>query len=332
MQLKKEIIDRVRLVIGKIEFYLMKNHILKSGGVGKHNINPDKVFYIISGTHLKMRGLFGDINVIYRYCNYAIEKGYIPVIDFKHVPNNMISDKDVGKINGWETLFEQPTKYSLEEALASKNRIVIDCHGNGSLQCKEREEVPWDIDWNDEKSIDYWTKVIGLIRIKPEIMQDIERSFNNIFSSDDRILGVKIRGTDYVANKPYGHPVQPEVEDVIIKTREIKDVYKCNKIFLSCEDKTVKEKFKDEFGEVLVTGNVAYSVNNKEYLYDFYEKNNIDPLENNMEYLTNTIFLTKCNCLISSQNSATNAIRLWGRKNGGYEYEYIYDLGCYGIN
>lgn len=311
----KPIVDRVRKLIGIIEYYKMVYTIARSEI--KMNKNPDKTFYIISGTHLKMRGLFGDINVIYRYCNYAFIKGYIPVVDFKHVPNNMIYDEEVGKVNGWETLFLQPTKYSLEDALQSKNRIFVDCHGNGSLESKESKEVPWEIDWDSEDSIDYWGKVFERIQIRPEILKKIIEKFDKTFSNEDRILGVKIRGTDYVLNKPYGHPIQPNVEDVLKHAKEIFSRYHCNKIFLGCEDKAIQERFKEEFGHILITGEVSIGLEQKEYLYDFYKRQNTNPFENNLEYLTNTIFLARCTCLISSQNSATSAIRLWKRRFSG---------------
>ena len=97
-------------------------------------------------------------------------------------------------------------------------------------------------------------------------MSEIEQSFKQTFNNNDRILGVKIRGTDYTLNKPYDHPIV---------------------------------------------------------------KNQINNFENNLEYLTNTIFLSKCNCSITSQNSTTMSLRLW-RSLNNYEYLYIYDLGTYG--
>lgn len=334
MSIKKEIKDRIRKLYGIIEYYMMVSKIKKmSCWRGKDS--PDKIFYIISGTHLKLRGLFGDVNVVMRYINYALHRGYIPVVDFKHMTNGMIDDYEVGKVNGWETIFEQPTSYSLEEALCGKNRIFVDCHGNGSIECKERLEVPWDVDWNDPESVSYWIQVISHIKIKSNIMEMIDEKYKKCFLPSDRVLGVKIRGTDYIGNRPYGHPIQPDPDIVIKRVKEVMKEKNCNKIFLGCEDRMIQKKFKEIFGNKLLTGDIAYSwgrVKKNTYLYDIYQKNKINKYENNVEYLTNVIFLSRCTCLIASQNSALTAIRLWARQRGGYEYEYIYELGHYGID
>ena len=324
LKIIKEIIDRLRYLVGKIELIIMQIHISLCSPSVKYN--SDLKFYIISGTHLKMRGLFGDVNAIFFHCVYAFEQGYIPVIDFKHVKNNMISDRDVNKVNGWETLFLQPTEYDLNSALASKHKVIIDCHGNGSL----RFNGSTNINWQDPDNIKYWHDYfIKAIKIKPSIMSEIEQSFKQTFNNNDRILGVKIRGTDYTLNKPYGHPIQPNPSDVIEHAYRIIQLYNCNKLFLSCEDATISDMFKAKFGQMLVTGNVKYQLSEDEYLYDYYAKNRIDKFDNNLEYLTNTIFLSKCNCLITSQNSTTMSLRLW-RSLNNYEYLYIYDLGLYG--
>lgn len=208
-----------------------------------------------------------------RYSNYALEKGYIPVVDFKNMPNNMIEENEVGKVNGWESLFEQPAGYTLKEALQSKNRIIKDCHGNGSQQNIEKREVPWDIDWNDKKSVDYWMKVHELIKIKRKIQEEIDRKYVSLFSKKDRVLGVKIRGTDYTLNKPYGHPIQPPVEDVIALTKKIRKDYNCNKIFLGCEDKEIQELFKVELGEeAVVTGEIGIKLEKKNTCMIFMQK------------------------------------------------------------
>ena len=324
LKIIKEIVDRFRYLLGKIEFMIMRLHILLCSPSTKYN--SDLKFYIISGTHLKMRGLFGDVNAIFYHCVYAFEHGYIPVIDFKHVKNNMISDTDVNRVNGWETLFLQPTQYDLDSALASKHKVIIDCHGNGTLRFKGST----DINWQDPISIKYWHDYFTkIIKIKPTIMSEIEENFNQTFGQNDRILGVKIRGTDYILNKPYGHPIQPNPTDVIAHAYRIIKLYNCNKLFLSCEDAKISDMFKDKFGPMLITGNVKYQLSGDEYLYDYYAKNQINNFENNLEYLTNTIFLSKCNCLITSQNSTTTSLRLW-RSLNNYEYLYIYDLGTYG--
>ena len=81
-----------------------------------------------------------------------------------------------------------------------------------------------------------------------------------LFSPKDRVLGVHLRGTDYVATQPQNHPIQPPLEFavsmVVSKLRE----WNCNKIFLTTEDKNIAENFKRIFGDICVTIEREYCI------------------------------------------------------------------------
>lgn len=57
------------------------------------------------------------------------------------------------------------------------------------------------------------------IKIKPEIKNLGDQLYLNL--NNNRTIGVLCRGADYVSQKPKGHPVQPDVDDVIKKVEEL---------------------------------------------------------------------------------------------------------------
>ena len=76
-----------------------------------------KIYYIrIRDNKL---GLFGIVCQVISHCKYADSKGYVPVVDLKHYPNQYLDKKKLGKVNSWEFFFEQPTL-----VYDRKNRIL----------------------------------------------------------------------------------------------------------------------------------------------------------------------------------------------------------------
>ena len=65
----------------------------------------------------------------------------------------------------------------------------------------------------------------------------------------EKVLGVLCRGTDYVSLRPYNHPVQPSVSEMLQKAGEMLRCYKLEHIYLVTEDEGIRRAF-----EVLETG------------------------------------------------------------------------------
>lgn len=47
---------------------------------------------------------------------------------------------------------------------------------------------------------------LGLLKIKPALMEEILAVHEKLFAPTDRVLGVRLRGTDYFL-KPTSHPI-----------------------------------------------------------------------------------------------------------------------------
>lgn len=85
--------------------------------------------------------------------------------------------------------------------------------------------------------------------IKKEIINESYMIMKKLFNGSKNVLGVKMRGTDYIAAKPRDHPIPPKVEVVIIDVKKLYYKNKYDWIFISTEDEIIKEKFIKEFDD-----------------------------------------------------------------------------------
>lgn len=171
-------------------------------------VNPngkkDVKAYIIRWMNGEDIGLMGMFRHAVFHIRYAIENGYIPIVDWCNFYNPYLECKTVGKENAWEYYFQQPFGYSLQDI---DNFFEIKL---GSAESIERGKTYY--------SEENYGIVSRYIKFSPEVDARVQSIMEDIYSKtgeDARILGVKIRGTDYITTKPIKHAIQPTVEYAI---------------------------------------------------------------------------------------------------------------------
>ena len=159
-------------------------------------------------------------------------------------------------------------------------------------------------------------------------MKEVSSIMKKLFGHSKNILGVKLRGTDYNANKPFGHAKQPKVEDVIKDVKEMDKKNKYDYIFFSTEDELIKQKFIPEFGEKLklLNPNVVVKYNYKKKKKINLDKNIYGNLDYTKNYVLNVIILSKCLDIVTSIGNGPAVIFLL---TNGFRYSKIYKLGMY---
>ena len=164
--------------------------------------------------------------------------------------------------------------------------------------------------------------------LKNEIKEEANNIMKNLFNNSKNILGVKIRGTDYLSVKPKNHSKQPKVEQVILDVKHMDEQYNYDFIFFATEDELIKEKFIPEFRTKLKLLNpnvkVKYDYSNK-YKINL-NKNingNLDYIKN---YLLNIIILSNCLDIVTSRCSGAAGIFILTK---GFRNIKIYNLGLY---
>lgn len=283
--------------------------------------NADKIFYVIRRRDLYC-GLFSLFITNLQRIDDAVKKGYIPVVDMQNDFNIYLSEDKVGRENAWEYYFKQPMGYSLNDIRKSRHVII----GSGAVP-PMFPYLNMKFLTGETGEIDYWRACVNkYITLSDDAQKTVDREYDRLFTKDDKVLGVKCRGTDYTKGKPKNHPIQPTPEQAVAKAEEIYKAQGCTKVFLATEDAAFYEIFRQRFGDRLVTNKTDYMVyqggsTGKEE----YEQAN-GGYRAGMEYLVTTMLLARCDCLCAGCVSATVGALLLTK---GYEYTYLFDLGIY---
>ena len=184
--------------------------------------------------------------------------------------------------------------------------------------------------YNNSIFQDYWRNMVEkYVPIKKQIILEAERIKLKLFGNSNNILGILIRGTDFISVMPKGHHIPPTCEMVFEDIKIMDKKYNYDYFFITTEDKILRKKFIIEFKE-----KIKYYVKRKyEIKYDYSnpkllaKKNRIIGNFIFMKiYLINIIILSKCLDIISSKtNGAIGAFIL----TKGFRFSKIYDLGTY---
>lgn len=281
----------------------------------------DKTFYVIRRRDLYC-GLFSLFLTVLARIDEALKKGYIPVVDLQNDFNIYLDEDKIGKENAWEYFFKQPCGYGLNDIAHSRNVII----GSGAVP----EMFPYlevcFLTGQDGK-IGYWKELAKkYIKLSDQAVKCVEKEYYRLFCPEDKVLGILCRGTDYLAGRPKGHPIQPTPEEVLREARRIYSEQECTRIFLATEDENYYRILKENFGDDLITNRSKFlkyqggSVGKEQY------ESGADARSSGMEYLITIMLLARCHCLCAGCASATVAAMLLTE---GYEYTYLFDLGIY---
>ena len=100
--------------------------------------------------------------------------------------------------------------------------------------------------------MNFWNNLAKIyMPIKEEFIKDANIKYKQLFKRSNNILGVLIRGTDYIARKPAGHPIQPDPQLIYEDIIKMDNKYKYDYIFLTTEDDLLRQKFIDKLGKKL---------------------------------------------------------------------------------
>lgn len=280
--------------------------------------------YYLIRVDFPMAGLFAIAKSVLCHIEYALDKGWIPVVDLCNSVNQFKSGK---RSNPWELFFEQPMNKRLDD---------ITSHDNLVISCKAQSPNEKYILTVDALLVDHETEINAhsvfynkYIRLSKQSQDYIDSKYNEIIGQRQHVLGVLCRGTDYLEKKPVYHPVQPEPEIVIEKIKELQKTLDIEYIYLATEDSTILQLFKDEFGIKLLYIDQKRLSNTKDAFISDMDIKLDDKIKMNMDYMASMNILSRCDYLIGGRTSGTIAACLMNNK---YKYKYLWDLGLYQPN
>ncbi len=283
--------------------------------------STNKKFAILRRTNCEPCGLF-SYYIVHLGCiiNY-LKHGYIPILEVASF-SNIFTGNNKPKDNPWEEFFNQPCGYTLNEVVKMKDVKFFEC------ECV--------CDMPDEKTIYSNTIMLNYhhkiqekyMSIKNNIYKEVEKIWQNLFGNSTNVLGIFIRGTDYISIEPSGHSRQPSTK------RLINDVIKMNKknkydfIFLGTEDNKIRNLFIKIFGKklkyLIPKDKIFYNYDTGNYLT--YNKNVFGNMNFSKIYLLSVIILSKCIDIISSRTSGAAGVFII---SNGFRNKLVYYLGEY---
>lgn len=284
--------------------------------------NPDKTFYVIR-RHAERAGLFSFVATNLGSVREAVDREMVPVIDMQNSRNAMLEPEQVGNVNAWEQYFVQPAGYSLSDIRHAANVYlgpIVPPGGHGT------ERYP---DYNmllHPEELAMWRGVASrYLHLLPQHERDAEDYVREHFAGQ-RVLGVLCRGTDYLREKPFNHPIQPKTEAVIEKCKEVMGVHKCDMIYLCTEDRAIYDQISAAFpGRIMTRQKLFVHIEDGQNINTV--SNRLEkPYERNRDYLISIAVLSRCSCLVAGAAGGTYGALLMTK---GYDYEYVFTIGRY---
>lgn len=242
---------------------------------------------------------------------YCLSNKYKPLIQFENSE----------KINLWEQFLEQLYFVSPQDK---------------KYQCNELDaSLSWPLNPTKEEISKFGKLYRTFVKPNEQTQKYFDNEYEKLIKGK-RVLGVLCRGTDYTANKPKNHPIQPEVDDVIALVKEKLDELKCEWIYLATEEEKIADKFEKAFpGKILVNKRKYYDEfdairenqgENARISWVHFDREN-DNYYKSLEYFSSVNLLSKCTALIAGNcGGSRTALYL---NNNHYEYSYLFDLGIY---
>jgi hypothetical protein len=287
--------------------------------------NGDKTFYRI-GFPRDKDGLLFIILCNLSHISYALNKGYIPVVDMQNFDNQYLEPGSLYKNNSWEYFFDQPLGFTVDGIKQSKNVVL-----SSRLQMPD---LNYKIDFyifETPELLSYFREIFQTyIKFNKAAGDFISNEYNHVMAGKERVLGVLCRGTDYLLKKPAGHPIQPEPLEVVEAAKKIMSEKKCNYLYLATEDEEIYILFKQNFGDRLLINSQkryrASDLNSLQYLSQIQDRRKRDKYFSGLEYLSSLNILSKCPCFIGGRTAGTIGVYLMSK---GFEYDFTWNKGFY---
>lgn len=295
---------------------------------GSHKIlnckkNTGGGYYIIRPPYSAV-GLLGLYLYVLGHMDYAIKKGYHPVVDFENYHTVYTGTTTQKNKNIWEWYFKQPEENQLKEAYQSGNYILARTAPRG-------EHLTVEIVKKNEACLQRYMKLAEKIHLQTMIEEHIDTIKEKLFPKQEKILGVFSRGTDYTQLKPGGHPVQPEPGQLVAMTKECLSQWGCSTIFLTTEEEATVKLFENEFPNKVITSKQKfisdYSIQDGMLIEEYKNKIYKDKYLSGLDYLTSVMLLSKCDCFLGAMANGSASALVFNKNQ--YQEKKIINLGFY---
>lgn len=290
-------------------------------------------FYVIRGVDSNSKFYRGvDLNLLANYSYvishlmYAEKKGLTPIVDQLHYP---VYNRETFPINGtmnpWEYFWKQPSCYSLDEVYRSRTVIL------SKRNWYARGNPAYSIQYHrDPKVIAKFHRLMEKVPLNEPTQSYVNKKATTLFPEGAKVLGVSMRNAGYSTSSVWqapGHPIQPDIEELINIVKERQKIWKADFVFLATEEADNIEKFQSVFQDTLL-----YNDRLRYNGWHIFSKDDPNPLyqsgrryQTALDYLTEMEMLARCSSLIGSLTSGLRYAIF--RNNCKYKHLEIIDKG-----
>ncbi len=293
-------------------------------------LNPEKTIYVIRQPYCHS----GIGAILINICGNLLDlpDDYEVYFDFINYRNVYMEDTLPGNVNTFEMWFQQPSHLQAEEVYNSKN-VVLSPTSDWNYRGLDVDKLI-----RDKKDMATFQKHAQVfqkyLRPNKEFDNLLQEERKKIFHDGEKVCGVVFRGTDYLLAKTYMHDIQPELDVLIDKVRQLQKEWNFQKIYLSTEDANGQKRFIEEFGDMVIFSERELIENYPVLPADAaitnvrFERKN-DGYLKGMEYLRQLYMLSECDYIISGWNSSFRVALLL---SNGFEKYFAFNIGRYGID
>ena len=243
---------------------------------------------------------------------YALYRGCLPLIEIKN--------QQEGE-NIWEWYFEQP--FALSDGAQS---VICD---RSYTDYRPNIRTGFGGDDPDFKTWSFFYH--RFVRFRAPVWDYIRQEIDEAGVRENS-LGLLIRGTDYTASKPKGHPIQPDVEELIQKATEYQKQYSYSAIYAATEEERLFRRISEALGPDLVRENrrsyydKQFYQQGMQFIGDVKFDRENDNYWKGLEYLSSLVILSNCTDLVAGNCGGTEFAVLY---TAGYRNKYIFNKGLY---
>ena len=275
-------------------------------------------------------GLFSNYMLILEHLSLNPNQKYL--IDWKNFKTHYNEkNKVLGTKNAFEYYWEQPSNYDLDFVYKNMNYFITDDRYDEVIF--NFYDIATLFDNDHIKQLNAASKLIPLNKTSQNYL---ENKYKTIIKNIDT-LGIFHRSTDYI-KKNQKRCILTNSDQLIAKTHEFYKSKKFDQIFISSDDNSAIDHFKDKINLDLNIVHAERSLVNSATNERTFDKNSafITKTKSNrkndtylfgLEYLTDIYLLSKCKYFIGGFTSGTAA--MFVLNNNKFEDKFIFDLGRY---
>ena len=218
-------------------------------------------------------------------------------------------DEHIGKVNVWDIFFDQPSGITIDEVYRSRNVEL----SSGDWDAAALQEI-----YNPDELAESHRVYRKFIHLNERMKSIVEEERKRIGFEKQRVLAVKIRGTDFVTARPSDHSTvlsaESTTELVDAKRQEWGDF---DRIYLATEDADALRTMVDKYGSMVcyTSGKTYDKVDvGSRWLSEMYDKGCIDKISDMETYLITTYMMAEADYLIAPAVGGTlGAMRIKGQ-------------------